>query len=41
MYRIGFDLGGTTIERIVLNANDNEALRQRVPTEQEQGYDHA
>jgi predicted NBD/HSP70 family sugar kinase len=33
MYKIGFDLGGTKIERIVLAANDNEVLRKRVPTE--------
>jgi fructokinase len=39
-YKIGIDLGGTKIEGILLDAQDNEVIRKRVPTEQEQGYDH-
>ncbi|MCF7855859.1 MAG: ROK family protein [Candidatus Pacebacteria bacterium] len=40
MHRIGVDLGGTKIEGIVLDTNDHEVFRKRVPTEQEHGYDH-
>ena len=40
MLRIGMDLGGTKVEGIVIDEQDNEVLRKRVPTEQEQGYDH-
>ncbi len=38
----GIDLGGTKIEGVVLNqANNRQVLcRQRLPTEQEKGYDH-
>jgi len=32
MLRIGIDLGGTKIEGIVLDANGNELIRERVPT---------
>ncbi|HEX8545837.1 MAG TPA: ROK family protein [Cytophagaceae bacterium] len=40
MYKVGIDLGGTKIEGIVLDDKNNEIIRKRVPTEQEQGYDH-
>jgi len=41
MRRIGIDLGGTKIEGCVLDDADGRVLRrQRVPTEQERGYDH-
>ncbi len=36
-YRVGVDLGGTKIEGIVLNQNE-EIWRKRIPTEQEKGY---
>jgi fructokinase len=39
MFRIGIDLGGTKIEGIVLDAQGKELFRQRVPTQQEQGYE--
>jgi fructokinase len=39
MYRLGIDLGGTKIEGIVLNEENRELFRQRIPTEQEKGYD--
>ena len=40
MYRLGIDLGGTKIEGIVLDQDANVLFRERIPTEQEQGYDH-
>ena len=40
MNRIGIDLGGTKIEGIVLDESGNELFRKRIPTEQENGYDH-
>lgn len=40
MYKIGFDLGGTKIEGIVLDADLKEVARKRIPTEQEKGYEH-
>jgi fructokinase len=40
MFRIGIDLGGTKIEGIVLDAEGRELFRQRVSTQQEQGYEH-
>ena len=40
MYRIGIDLGGTKIEGIVLDEKGGEIHRKRIPTEQEQGYEH-
>jgi len=40
MYKLGIDLGGTKIEGIVLDEQDNECFRKRAPTEQEHGYDH-
>lgn len=39
MYRVGIDLGGTKIEGIVLDPEGREVARQRIPTEQEKGYD--
>lgn len=41
-YTWGIDLGGTKIEGAVLDANDNWKVihRQRIPTEQEHGYQH-
>lgn len=40
-YLWGVDLGGTKIEGVILNADTNETLiRQRVPTEAHQGYEH-
>lgn len=39
MNRIGIDLGGTKIEGVVLDAEGHELFRQRVATEQEQGYE--
>ena len=40
MYRMGIDLGGTKIEAIILDDNGKETARKRIPTEQENGYDH-
>ncbi len=40
MYKIGIDLGGTKIEGIILDGDDNEITRKRIPTEREKGYDH-
>lgn len=40
MFRIGIDLGGTKIEGIVLDETGNERFRERIPTEQDQGYRH-
>lgn len=40
MFRLGIDMGGTKIEGIVLDENGEEHFRKRIPTEQEQGYDH-
>ncbi len=39
-YRFGIDLGGTKIEGVVLDAEGSVVTRQRIPTEQEGGYDH-
>lgn len=37
----GFDLGGTKIEGVVLNADTFEVIaRKRIPTEGEKGYEH-
>lgn len=37
----GVDLGGTKIEGVVMNAENNEVLsRKRVPTEADKGYEH-
>lgn len=40
MYRIGIDLGGTKIEGVVLDADGNELIRKRIPTERDHGYQH-
>ena len=40
MFRLGIDLGGTKIEGVVLDAGGKAIWRQRIPTEQEQGYRH-
>jgi fructokinase len=40
MLRMGIDLGGTKIEGIVLDAEGSILWRQRIPTEQDQGYRH-
>ncbi len=40
MYKIGIDLGGTKIEGIILDGDDNEITRKRIPTEQDKGYEH-
>lgn len=40
MFRLGIDMGGTKIEGIVLDEDGEEHFRKRIPTEQEQGYDH-
>jgi fructokinase len=38
--RIGIDLGGTKIEAVVLDETNAVVLRERLPTEAEQGYEH-
>ena len=40
MYKLGIDLGGTKIEGVVLDHQNQELFRQRIPTEQEHGYRH-
>lgn len=40
MHKLGIDLGGTKIEGIILDQDDNEITRKRIPTEREKGYDH-
>ena len=40
MKKIGIDLGGTKIEIIVLDENNKERTRKRIPTERENGYQH-
>ncbi|MCH7675598.1 ROK family protein, partial [candidate division KSB1 bacterium] len=40
MHKLGIDLGGTKIEGIILDVRNKEIFRQRIPTEQEKGYDH-
>lgn len=40
MFRLGIDLGGTKIEGVVLNNKHEECFRERIPTEQENGYEH-
>jgi len=41
-YKWGLDLGGTKIEGVILDSNNNNKVleRMRVPTEQEKGYEH-
>ncbi len=38
MLKLGIDLGGTKIEGVVLDHEGQILFRQRIPTEQEQGY---
>lgn len=38
MSKIGIDLGGTKIEIIVLDTENQEVFRKRIPTEQAKGY---
>ncbi len=40
MHRLGIDLGGTKIEGVVLNEMGEQIFRERIPTEQEKGYEH-
>jgi fructokinase len=40
MHKLGIDLGGTKIEGVALDADGKELTRERIPTEQEQGYEH-
>ncbi|MEE2876240.1 MAG: ROK family protein [Candidatus Neomarinimicrobiota bacterium] len=40
MQRVGIDIGGTKIEAVVLDNVGKVLLRERVPTERENGYDH-
>ncbi len=40
MYRLGIDLGGTKIEGVVLDDRHETCFRERIPTEQENGYEH-
>lgn len=40
MYKLGIDLGGTKIEGVTLDDRNKEIFRQRIPTGQENGYDH-
>jgi len=40
MFRIGIDLGGTKVEGVVLDADGNQIIRKRIPTERDQGYQH-
>lgn len=40
MHKLGIDLGGTKIEGVILDAKNMEIFRERIPTEQEKGYDH-
>jgi fructokinase len=39
MFKLGIDLGGTKIEGIALDEDGNEKFRDRIPTEQEKGYE--
>ena len=39
MYRIGIDLGGTTVEGIVTDEHSKELFRKRLPNGREKGYD--
>ena len=38
-YKIGIDLGGTKTEALLLDANDRQAHRKRVPTPSPDGYE--
>ena len=39
MHRIGIDLGGTKIEGIVIDENNNPIHRKRIPTNRDEGYE--
>ncbi len=39
-YRLGIDLGGTKIEGVILDPDNKQIFRERLPTEQEKGYQH-
>lgn len=39
-FKLGIDLGGTKIEGVILDAQNQERFRERIPTEQEEGYRH-
>jgi len=39
MHRIGIDLGGTKIEGIVIDENNNPIYRKRIPTNRDEGYE--
>ena len=39
-FSLGIDLGGTKIEGVVLDAKRDVVVRERIPTEQEGGYEH-
>jgi fructokinase len=38
--RVGIDLGGTKIEGVVLDTDGRVAVRRRIPTESDRGYEH-
>jgi len=40
LFKLGIDLGGTKIEGIVLDEDGKECFRDRIPTQQEEGYRH-
>ncbi len=40
MFRLGIDLGGTKIEGVILDQDNRQLFRERIPTEQEYGYEH-
>ncbi len=39
MYRIGIDLGGTKVEGVVIDKDNNEVFRERSPNGREKGYE--
>lgn len=39
IFRFGIDLGGTKIEAVILNNDQQEVFRKRIATDQEQGYE--
>lgn len=40
MFKLGIDLGGTKIEGVILDEQNRQLFRERIPTEQENGYQH-
>ncbi len=40
MFKLGIDLGGTKIEGAILDESQEEIFRERILTEQENGYEH-